>query len=676
MKLIKIKLHNFRQFYGSQTLEISQDNEKNVTLVHAENGIGKTALLNSIYWCLYGETTKKFEKADQIVNFQAVSEGETRASVEVFFEHEGEEYSVQRSFTQRRGSRADQSCNAYQIDKGTFRLLDASDTFINSVIPRAMAKYYFFDGEHAETFSAETNYRDVGNAIRNMLGSTVAQRAIEDLRFAAKHFSGLMGQVPGEAELQALTKEVETLDAGITRARESREAYISKRDALQDQISAILEKLRAAEGAKELQAQRDDKTRQLRLVQDRIDAASSAVVRWVGSKCIPLVARKLGAETLSFIDEQSLKGRIPSPYNEDFVKSLLKDQVCVCGRELPAGTPEWISVQSLLKKASNAEILGRVVRARSRITYLNEVRRDAPKVLESEHTRLANARQERREIEQKLEELGERLKGLPLGEIAERERARQQLVSESNEVSQRIGALEITIQRSERALKEKESEQAKIAVKNNQARKLVARRELAERSADVLSAILDQHEEDARKFITEEVNRILDKTARRAYRFGFKENFAFDVTYADGRPVPRSSGENQLISLAFIVALIKFSLARSAENTGDLLIPGIVAPLVLDSPFGQLDNKYRLDTARFVPEMASQIVLFVSSSQGDDTVLSALKSHVGREYILISENVGPQGDRSTDTIVFNGKAVQTSIFNCAKNLTRIEVLNG
>ena len=501
MRLLKIKLYNFRQFYGSQTLEISQDPAKNVTLIHAENGIGKTTLLNSIYWCLYGETTKKFEKADQIVNFQAESEGETRASVEVFFEHEGAEYSVQRAFVSRRAGRAEQTCNAYQIERGTFRHIEACETFVNSVIPKAMAKYYFFDGEHAETFSAETNYRDVGNAIKNMLGSNVAQKAIEDLRHAAKHFSGLMGQVPGEAELQAITKEVEALDAGIAKARELRDGLVSQQDALEDQISAILEKLRAAEGAKELQAQRDDKNRQLRMVQDRIDSAQTAVVRWVGTKCLPLVAKKLGSETLSFIDEQSLKGRIPSPYNEDFVQGLLKDQLCVCGRELAVGSPEWSSVHNLLKRASNAEILGRVVRARSRISYLNEMRRDAPKVLEAEHARLSAATQERREIEQKIDELGERLKDLPLGEIAEREKARQKLVNDRNAVSQRIGALEVTILRSERALKEKQSEQAKIAVKSAQARKLVIRQELADRAAEVLNTILDQHEEEAREFI-------------------------------------------------------------------------------------------------------------------------------------------------------------------------------
>ena len=40
MFLKKITLTNFRQFYGTQELLIAGDLEKNVTLIHAENGVG------------------------------------------------------------------------------------------------------------------------------------------------------------------------------------------------------------------------------------------------------------------------------------------------------------------------------------------------------------------------------------------------------------------------------------------------------------------------------------------------------------------------------------------------------------------------------------------------------------------------------------------------------------
>ncbi|WP_410172373.1 AAA family ATPase, partial [Enterobacter bugandensis] len=62
MKIKRIKLVNFRQFYGNNNIiEFSTDSTYNVTLIHAENGVGKTTILNSILWCFYGKFTDDFE---------------------------------------------------------------------------------------------------------------------------------------------------------------------------------------------------------------------------------------------------------------------------------------------------------------------------------------------------------------------------------------------------------------------------------------------------------------------------------------------------------------------------------------------------------------------------------------------------------------------------------------
>ncbi|MBN2685345.1 MAG: AAA family ATPase [Pontiellaceae bacterium] len=44
MKLISLQMHNFRQFYGTTPLIIFASDIANVTVFHAENGAGKTAL--------------------------------------------------------------------------------------------------------------------------------------------------------------------------------------------------------------------------------------------------------------------------------------------------------------------------------------------------------------------------------------------------------------------------------------------------------------------------------------------------------------------------------------------------------------------------------------------------------------------------------------------------------
>ncbi|EMW3558781.1 AAA family ATPase, partial [Klebsiella pneumoniae] len=45
MKLIRLEINNFRQFYGKQSIDFAVDPERGVTLIHGENNGGKTALL-------------------------------------------------------------------------------------------------------------------------------------------------------------------------------------------------------------------------------------------------------------------------------------------------------------------------------------------------------------------------------------------------------------------------------------------------------------------------------------------------------------------------------------------------------------------------------------------------------------------------------------------------------
>ena len=54
MILERLVLENFRQFKGRQEILFSDLQEHNVTVVHAENGFGKTTLLKALLWALYG----------------------------------------------------------------------------------------------------------------------------------------------------------------------------------------------------------------------------------------------------------------------------------------------------------------------------------------------------------------------------------------------------------------------------------------------------------------------------------------------------------------------------------------------------------------------------------------------------------------------------------------------
>lgn len=72
MRIERVDLHNFRQYFGHQRLKISRHDDQNVTVIHGVNGAGKTSLFLALNWCLYGEGV---DNIGQIISKEAVRLG-------------------------------------------------------------------------------------------------------------------------------------------------------------------------------------------------------------------------------------------------------------------------------------------------------------------------------------------------------------------------------------------------------------------------------------------------------------------------------------------------------------------------------------------------------------------------------------------------------------------------
>ncbi|GLS00438.1 hypothetical protein GCM10007859_04440 [Brevundimonas denitrificans] len=670
MQLSYIKLKNFRQFYDEQVIEFASDPDRNVTVIHAENGVGKTTLLNAILWAFYEETTSRFEHKDKILNFEAAREGLSAAAVSVGFEHEKTEYVVQRHL-QMIGDRLTTKAVAQKVEGGVTLPIPATETFISSVLPSEMARYFFFDGEHAEAFAAQGNQKVVAKAVRSMLGCEVADTAIADLKAVASDFNREAGQAPGNAELERLQAETARAEEAIANGEAEIERLNKEVEAWEHQLDTIETYLRNAEGAKETQKMRDRTADDLRQANSDIKAADDDILKWMGSKAINLVARRASELTLEFIDEASLRGKLPEPYNQTFIQGLLDAKLCICDRCLEPGSEQFAAVLELTKTAASAETLKRVVRARSRVNQFKETSADAARALHDIQAKSGVMHQRRMRLEQALGELDKKMAEIPSQEIAEREAARVALKRKIGEAHREMGSADNRLKQAERALADSEKRTQALVGQSARAQRFYARRDLARRGQEMLQVMLGDYETSAREQVQGSINKVLNEVARRDYRFRFGDDFSMELLYPDNHPVPRSGGENQLMSLAFTSALIEYSRLRSGAS-GEILSPGVVAPLVLDSPFGQLDAKYREATAKFITKMASQVILLVSSSQGDQTVMKALEPYIGAEYVLVSENRGDRGEKPDDQIVLRDKQYFASLYNQPRTLTRIE----
>ena len=660
----RIELNDFRCFFGNREIEFSTDRDKNVTLIHAENGVGKTTILNAMLWCFYGMTTPKFEQRDDLLNHDAVRAGRNTAYVEVCFEHNGNRYRA------RRYAPPNARFAVMRLDRGHSEQLPNPDTFINTVIPKSMASHFLFEGEHAEVFLGEEKRHEIRSAVQDILGCNLVKTAIKDLEEVGGQYRKQMPK-RGGTNTDALNEQIERLKDKITRSHESAEVLKDEVVKIQQQIADIDEQLRNSTAAKELQARREDTERALKRARDREASAKDDTIKWLGDNARFLVSTKLTAQTFDHLESQETKGRIPSPYNEEFVKDLLEMEKCICGAPLHPGSEAHMLVAGLLKKAANHTLRNRLNAIRAIMSQLKDKRERAPAELDAAYRREAEARAEIARLEPSLTEISEKLAGINFGEIGERERRRNQLRGEERDKQQKIWNAERDARDAETEKLARERELEKQVQGDAEAQIFIKRYNLCENLKGQLEKELTEDEGSARRVLGASINKILMQTGRKDFRLRMSSDYGVSLVNDAGTQLPKSGGENQLLGLAFTAALVEF--AKQRENAeGFRLLKGTVAPLILDSPFGQLDESYRATVAEHVPQMAAQVVLMVSGSQGSGGVVDALRGRVGKEFVLVRHNRAPREDRTVEIRQFRGRDFETARFDAEFDGTTIE----
>ena len=670
MILEEIRMKDFRCFYGESTISFATDEVKNVTLIYAENGVGKTTLLNALLWCFYGETTTRFEKREDIVNHDAVKEGRSVASVEVQFSHNDNVYIAKRFAGSGKIYNDERNFIIQRIETGSRKELPTPETFINTVIPKEMASHFLFDGEHAEVFLGEDNQVEIRGAVRDILGCSLIETAISDLQSVSNQFRKQMPTAGASDQIDKKNDRIEKLVSEIKSVEEAIEGLEKDYANTRKQIKTIEEKLRNTQASEQLQRTRDNLKQSLAKAHNRKVDFGKEVFRWLGDNGRNIVSKAISEETFDFLEEKENLGRIPSPYNEEFVKDVLTLEQCICGADLKAGSEAAKQVASLLDKAANQVTRDRITKVRARLSELKNGRKKAPIQLAEANRRLAEANEEFDELEAKLSEANEKLKGINFDDIAERTKRQEELERDCSKINRTIGSFRSELERSEREISRLNKEINELAQLDIKTAVFARRRELCDEIRDLLESKLEEEEEQARGVLRTSIKNILDSTSRKSLKLKMSNEYDISLVNSDGIVLPKSSGENQLLGLAFTAALVKFANIRERAEDHRLL-PGTVAPLVLDSPFGQLDPAYKITTAEFMPKMARQVVLLVSKSQGSSDVQETLAEHVGAEYLLVRHNSDAQEHRKTESRNLKGKDYQTVFFGSEFDGTEI-----
>jgi len=671
MLLQKLKLINFRQFYSDTTvIEFSTDIDKNITLIHGENGVGKTTILNAILWCLYEKLTHDFERPKELICLQSLKEDKNSCRVELNFEYEEKQYLAQRSLQNSSQS----SFKLFEITDNNYSEVPNPKAFINSILPDDMAEYFFFHGEGISNINAKKSGEKFKRAIRDILGFRLAETAIDDLKEINKKWTKELDSLQNLSQEQnQLIKKKKNTEEKIAELRVKLVRLADEKEINQTDLDKVLDKLRTCShtDAKVLQREIDALINRANRVDNNIKQEKVEKQGLIKRYGWIIFGQKLANEGLDFIDEQSLKAKLPAPYDETLVKDLIEQGSCICGRELKLGTDEYLKVTSLIETADNAIIRNKLLKSRSAGTNIKGRFSDFLSDLERIEKNLSKLDDEKRDVSHELGEKEKNLKEIDTDEVEDLNKLKDDCMTALSAVNRNIGLNEKSYSNLSSELQVIDSKLKKYGAEDVRISRLTEHQSYAQDLMKLCDVKLDQYEKDSKITIAKKVNDTLQEFSRKDFKVKVGDDFSFYLVREDGHRVAKSKGENLLLNLSFVSALIEFAQMRSGAS-GDFLVSGTTAPFVIDAPFGELDNTYKKATAEFLPKRSRQLIFLLSSSHWLGIVDDTIKNKIGSEYVLVSSKTSMQNGKPDDKLRVDGKEYIQSLYNKEKDATFIE----
>jgi DNA sulfur modification protein DndD len=357
----------------------------------------------------------------------------------------------------------------------------------------------------------------------------------------------------------------------------------------------------------------------------------------------------VAADFRTLIRDREAKGELPADIKQTFVQDLLDRQQCICGTALHEGTAACTAVQSWLERSGLSDVESATYRVEARINELESQMDDFWQEVDREQATINHCKNTLERIQDDLEDLRDQLRHSPREDIRELQKrldevdaAIDRLTTEKGVGQEKIANLELQAGRLGKQLKASRS--------NEKRQKLAVKRiDAAQEAIDCLKQVKENRDQVFRQQLAEQIEDLYGQISFKAYVPRLSDRYELSlVEVAGGQDVlvGASTGENQILSLSFIGSVIQ--RVRQWSKAGLVMGPdSSTFPVVMDSPFGNLDEIYRRQVARLLPLLANQLIVMASQTQWRGEVEQEMQPRIGKEYVLTFNSPKPDCEEAS-----------------------------
>lgn len=703
LKLRRIEIDNFVCF-DSIVIEPSTDFERPLTVLRAENGSGKTTFLRAIRWGMYGERglpgdSARFSlhpawwrPADDGVKTKVTIEFETDGSTR--YAAEGNPtatiYQLVRSVTTiGKPTARDDEPDFRRIHEQTQLMVREGDgawtphnagvdVVVEQLLPWDLRDFFVMDADEAADFVGGSENKvmrrqDVidktTSAVHSLLGIDVFKDASRRVAGIAKDFGAQATKAIGDADLDALQRELDQLRAEAAelskKISDQRIQSTEMDDRLRQRRDDLETEVKDVGAGEELRTSLAENRRQFaKAIKQRRSTLGLLAGELESTDLLASLASSKIVDAYGMLQPLYEQGHIPLKYL-NFVRDLLESGTCVCGQDLSDEGAHRRQVEDRIADSAEQE---------ARANYLGQLH-DVAKSLrdhasattwDERSTRLAsdiagldeelsNLGLQKRDIDEKLDALDEEKIQVIRDEIAALETQTRNLnrnlgIDETAlpPLTSSVDSLEKQIHqrlRNERAAADKRAAEAMAGlvvdvlnraygtIQADQVSELSQRmnRLFAQMAANVSDDDFDeiQRNKATLKMIAEVGLRPID---------GEPDDYEIYALNGRGRsmpPIEINGASRRVLALSFVLALC-------TESQTD-------APLIADSLLNFMSGAVRRNTLRITAESSSQPVLLLTGSDLEaPSEAETVALYAGATYTLTGQwdaiDAGEGGD--------------------------------
>jgi len=648
MKILSIELTNWQSYRGSgksaRRLDFSGGSGESNCIVYGQNTHGKTALWQAIRFALYGRVNKRMagwregkfkpivatDSADEpLLNITAHENGDYTVGVRLGFEHNGERYMLDRSYTSKKGvkiprrsSQMEQTFMIRNEDNGTY--VEEKQQFVNDILPENLARFFMFDGERLDEYRdlfEDTSDVELKNFIEAILRFPVLTDGITDFekiektlkkeisKFAVKHRKG-----------EAAAEELDEANSDLDVRQEVAKDHKEEREGYEERLDIVVEWLKENdEGKKALaqqemfQAQQDEAVEQIKNTERSMAKAlpgswkaiiSTKIDSRLGKVQGDLERQKKDGEKIGALDVQishlnnKLEGKPCSTCKTPLKVPSSKEQDSILKK--------IVSLESNRRKLVESRIDPSPAYLHNRSIALSNLKSDMKldRLLELEK-QLLSWRSKKRKAKQDLDKASKMLTNEVRKEVAK-------FLLEQGELLKKIGKVLGREEENNAKIYHLETEIEKLGdilgtgggKKKPAYRKAEIKRDLVVDLKNEWELVTDEHREGQRRSVEAAASKVFMSLSNKSKTYkGLKiyEDFQMAILDKKGRRDAGSGGQWGLLAYSVLDALTTCS--------------GIDFPLVIDTPGRSIDDEHLLRLYDYLFNCGKQVLLFPEGSE-------------------------------------------------------------